>query len=155
MIGRFTPARAPQISHLGPIFSKGDEIIEVYTLRRTSHWPSIIPEANPKTNKPIFAAKGTSAQNKTEKTTAKTKNRIDRPIRALFDFIVKPPLSIIELQTSQNSTGQLNTKEFLLPIPARRRYFDSMKTVKKWCRYTRHQRYGGDEVSCRYFRYLG
>jgi hypothetical protein len=96
-----------------------------------------MPKTNPKTNKPIFAAMGISAQNKAERINVKTKNGTDRPIRALFDYNVKPPLSIIVLQASQNSTGQLNIKECPLPIPARRGYIFSMKTGENWYRYTR------------------
>jgi len=60
---------------------QGDENIEAYALRLTNHIPAVTPEPNPNTKKPILAANETSAQNMNEKAAAKTKNRIDRPIR--------------------------------------------------------------------------
>ena len=60
---------------------QGDENIEAYALRLTIHRPAVTPEPNPNTKKPILAANETSAQNINEKAAAKTRNRIDRPIR--------------------------------------------------------------------------
>jgi hypothetical protein len=60
---------------------QGDENIEAYPLRLTNHIPAVTPEPNPKIKRPILAANETSAQNMNEKAAAKTKNRIDKPIR--------------------------------------------------------------------------
>jgi hypothetical protein len=60
---------------------QGDENIEAYPLRLTNHIPAVTPEPNPNIKRLILAANEMSAQNMNEKATAKTKNRIDRPIR--------------------------------------------------------------------------
>jgi hypothetical protein len=56
----------------------------------------VTPEPNPNTKSPILAAHETSPQNKTEKAAAKTKKRIDTPIRLLLDFIARPPMWILQ-----------------------------------------------------------
>ena len=62
--------------------------VPVYCFERLAiHWPAAMPEPNPRTKKAILAANETSFHSTTEKTAAKTKNMIDRPRKALLDFM--------------------------------------------------------------------
>lgn len=62
--------------------------VRVYCFERLIiHWPAAMPEPNPRTKKAILAANETSFHITTEKTAAKTRNMIDIPRKAFFDFM--------------------------------------------------------------------
>lgn len=73
------------------VFNSPTNCYLAYALRLANDRPAATPEPNPDTKKAIFAANETSFQITTEKTTAKTKNMIDDPIRFLFDLILISP----------------------------------------------------------------
>jgi hypothetical protein len=56
--------------------------------RTASARPAVTPEPNPKTKKPILAAKETSFHNTIDKATAMTKKMTDSPISTFSDFML-------------------------------------------------------------------